>query len=75
MGTAITGPLVRMDAADEQSFLIGRDLDGRWVALETHGLGGGLFRTREAAEHYAAFETARRPGAIRFVQSPLRLAL
>ena len=39
---------------------VGQDDRGRWIALEIHGLGGGLFRTRKAAEDYAAFETAQR---------------
>ena len=57
------------------SFVVGQDGQGRWVALECHGLGGGYFRSREAAVHYAATETRRRPGAVRIAAGPLAVAL
>ena len=56
------------------AFLIGHDGHGRWLAVETHGLGGGLFITRDAALHYARCETSRRAGAIVISQAPLSLA-
>ncbi|WP_375464256.1 hypothetical protein [uncultured Methylobacterium sp.] len=46
------------------SFIVGQDPQGRWVAVETHGLGGGLFRSCKDAIHYATAETHRRPDAI-----------
>ena len=55
------------------SFLIGRDADGHWLAIETHGRAGGLFKSQDAAERFAAFETARREGAIVFSPDPLHL--
>ncbi len=55
------------------SFLVGRDGEGHWLAVETHGLGGGLFRTRDTALHYARDESGRRPGAVRVVEEPIRL--
>lgn len=46
------------------SFVVGQDPQGRWVAVETHGLGGGLFRTRHDALHYAVDLTDHRPDAV-----------
>jgi hypothetical protein len=43
------------------------------VAVETTGMAGGIFTSRDAAVHYAAFETDRRPGAVRFVAEPIEL--
>jgi hypothetical protein len=51
-------------------FLIGRNGRGQWIVLETHGGGGGFFASREAALHYAAFESDRQPGAVRFAAEP-----
>lgn len=45
-------------------FVVGQDTQGRWVAAEVHGLAGGLFRTRDAAMHYAVDATGRRPDAV-----------
>ncbi|HEV7438837.1 MAG TPA: hypothetical protein VGN94_04325 [Methylobacterium sp.] len=45
-------------------FLVGQDHEGHWVAVETHGLAGGIFRTRRDAIHYAAAETRGRPDAV-----------
>ena len=56
-------------------YLVGRDPSGLWVAAETHGRGGGIFRTQEAAFHFAAFETGRRPGAIILTSQPVTLRL
>lgn len=57
------------------SFLVGCDRDGRWLAVETHGLGGGLFTSRDAALRYASFETDRRAGAVTVVSEPIALRL
>ncbi|MCJ2127275.1 hypothetical protein [Methylobacterium sp. E-045] len=46
------------------SFIVGQDPQGHWVAVETHGLGGGLFRTRHDALHYAIDLTGHRPDAV-----------
>jgi hypothetical protein len=45
-------------------FIVGQDPQGRWVAVEVHGLGGGLFRTRHDAIHYATDATHHRPDAV-----------
>jgi hypothetical protein len=34
------------------------------VAVELSGASGGIFASREAALHYAASESGRRPGAV-----------
>ena len=57
------------------SYIVGQDGQGRWIALESHGLGGGYFRSREAAFQYAVAETGRRAGAVRLSVEPLRIAL
>ncbi len=56
------------------AFLVGRSAEGHWLAVETHGLGGGLFRTCRDALHYAAAETGRRPDAVRLAETTLALA-
>lgn len=56
------------------TFLVGRSAEGHWLAVETHGLGGGLFRTCRDALHYAAAETGRRPDAVRLADTTLTLA-
>lgn len=55
------------------SFFVGQNATGNWVALETHGLAGGIFVSRDAALHYAEFETDHRPGAVRFASEALDL--
>ena len=45
-------------------FIVGQDPQGQWVAMEVHGLGGGLFRTRHDALHYATDITDHRPDAV-----------
>lgn len=54
-------------------FLIGRDGEGHWLAVETHGHGGGIFKSRDTALQYARDESRRQPGAVRFVDEPIRL--
>lgn len=57
----------------EVAFLVGRDGDGHWLAVETHGLGGGIFKDLEKAARYARDESHGQPGAVRFVDEPIRL--
>jgi hypothetical protein len=54
-------------------FLVGQDERGRWLALDTRRLGGGVFRTRSDAIHFAAFETGHRPGGFALATTPLTL--
>ena len=55
------------------AFLVGQDRDGHWLAVETHGLGGGIFASRDKALRYARDESHRQPGAVRFADAPIRL--
>ena len=55
---------VAAPAGDTARFIVGQDPQGRWVAVEVHGLGGGLFRTRHDAIHYATDATHHRPDAV-----------
>ena len=57
------------------SFIVGQNPKGAWIALETHWLAGGIFVSRDAALHYAQFETGHRPGAVRFASRPLKLTV
>ena len=54
-------------------FLVGRDAEGHWLAVETHGRGGGYFRSRDDALHYARAEAGA--GAVSFSNRPLALRL
>ena len=56
-------------------FLVGQDRAGHWLALETHGLAGGIFSTRDAALHYAAFESNHRPDAVRVCAEPIEFRI
>lgn len=67
---------VKTSIREEQvAFLVGQDLEGHWLAVETHGLGGGIFRSRDTAFHYARDECRRRPGTVRFVDQPIALLM
>ena len=57
--------------SDHHSFVIGQDPEGHWLAVETHGLGGGIFRSRADAVHYARFEADHAPDAFRFASEPI----
>ena len=57
------------------SFVVGQNATGNWVALETHRLAGGIFVSRDAALHYAEFETDHRPGAVRLASQLLDLKI
>ena len=52
---------------------VGRDREGHWIAVETHGRGGGYFRSRDDALHYARAEAGA--GAVSFSNRPLALRL
>ena len=58
-----------------RSFIVGRNRAGRWIAVEPHGLAGGIFVNRKAALEYAEFETDRRPGAVSVAKGPIDLTL
>jgi hypothetical protein len=50
------------------SFLVGCDERNCWVAVEVHGLSGGLFTDRDAALKFVWEETGGRTGAVRMVE-------
>jgi hypothetical protein len=54
-----------------QSYIVGQDQEGHWLAVETHGLGGGIFRSRADAIHFAQFESDHDPDAVRFSSEPV----
>jgi hypothetical protein len=56
-------------------YVIGRDREGHWLALETHGRGGGIFVSREAALAYAGFETGHDPCGVCESQDPIAFDL
>lgn len=57
-------------------FVVGQDPEGHWIAVETHGRGGGIFASRMAALRYAQFETGHRPSAVQISnRAALRLPL
>jgi hypothetical protein len=58
-----------------RSFVVGQSRHGGWVALETHGVAGGVFVSRDAARRYAEYETDHRPGAVRFASSSIELKI
>lgn len=45
------------NTATSQQFIVGQDERGRWLVVERHGRGGGIFVDRQTALKYAAFET------------------
>jgi hypothetical protein len=57
------------------NFVVGQDCLGHWLAIETHGLGGGIFADRAAALRYAASESGARPDAVKIVGDLVRLAM
>lgn len=56
-------------------FVVGQDPQGRWVAVESHGLAGGIFRSCEDAIHYAVGETRRRPDAVRLASDRIEFRM
>lgn len=72
------GPPARSSHAapvQDLSFVVGQDHRGHWLAVETHGHGGGIFCNRQAAMRYAAFESGWRPNAVKLVGPKVLLAL
>ena len=61
---AIPAPIALPAPAEAARFVVGQNPQGPWIAVEIHGRGGGLFRDRQAAFHYAESETGRRLGGV-----------
>lgn len=62
--TAVAAPIALPATGEAARFVVGQDPQGHWIAIEVHGRGGGLFRDRQAAFHYAESETGRRRGGV-----------
>jgi hypothetical protein len=72
--TKVQRQLPRADLCQAQPhFIVGQDPHGWWLAIETHNLGGGLFKSRQDALHFVGFETDHRPGAFELATKPLEL--
>jgi hypothetical protein len=69
---AVQASSVRRKAANLQ-FVVGQDMEGHWVAMESHGKCGGIFVNREAAVKYAAIETRGKSHALRYAKKPLAI--
>lgn len=60
-----TEPLTERPAQRQAlEFVVGQDRRGAWVAVEAHGLAGGVFVSRDAAIHYVAAECGKRRDAV-----------
>ena len=57
----------------ESHFIIGQNSAGQWLALETHRLGGGLFRSCQSAIRFVELETGHRAGAYELATTPVSL--
>ncbi|KQO68534.1 hypothetical protein [Methylobacterium sp. Leaf89] len=68
-------PVSPISGPDTPRFVIGQDGRGCWVAIEVHGRAGGLFRTCQAALHYAVEATAHRPDAVRIAVERVELRI
>jgi hypothetical protein len=73
--SALTEVALQPLPAEVLAFLVGRDAEGHWLAVEAHGRAGGFFRDERAALRYSADETDHRPGAVQLCQEPLALVL
>jgi len=56
-------------------YVVGQDGEGHWVAFETGGRAGGIFRTRQDAIRYACVETGCRPDEVALAVEPIRFRL
>ena len=68
-------PASPVSASETPHFVVGRDGRGCWVAVEIHGRAGGLFRTCQAALHYAVEATAHRPDSVRIAADRIELRI
>jgi hypothetical protein len=60
-----------VDAGASTYFLVGQDGEGHWVAVETGGRAGGIFRTQQDAIRYACSEAGCRPDEVRLAREPI----
>jgi hypothetical protein len=57
------------------AYVVGQDGEGHWVAVETGGRAGGIFRTRQDAIRYASIEIGCRPGDVPLAAGPIPFRL
>ncbi len=55
------------------TFLVGKDREGHWLAVESHGAAGGIFASKTEAVRYAMFETDYRPDAVLLTPSTMEM--
>ncbi|MGH1569612.1 RAG2 PHD domain containing protein [Methylobacterium sp. P31] len=58
-------------AARAATYLVGQDGEGHWVAVETDGRAGGIFRTQQDAIRFACGEAGCRPDEVRLAREPI----
>ena len=71
-------PMIRQhikaaSAANYSCLFIGQDRKGHWIVKDAQSLCGGLFASKDAAIHFARFESADRQSTIRLASDPLEL--
>ena len=55
-------------AGDPIRFVIARGAANRWIVMETHGLYGGVFVSKEAAVRFADSESGDRNATLEFIR-------
>jgi hypothetical protein len=60
---------------DIHRFMVGRDVEGHWIARDEEGLTGGVFADRTAAIRFAVMESNHQPGAVRLAPDTAELSL
>ncbi len=73
--TVVLNPSLPASAGTPLSYLVGQDGEGHWVAVETAGRAGGIFRSRKDAICYACVETGCRPDAVKLATGPIPFRL
>jgi hypothetical protein len=53
--------------SDPLRFVIARDASNQWIVMETHGLYGGVFVSKEAAVRFADFECGGRKATVEVI--------
>jgi hypothetical protein len=69
------GSPVPRRANDIHRFVVGRDVEGHWIARDEQGLTGGVFADRTAAIRFAVMESNHQAGAVRFAPATAKLSL
>jgi hypothetical protein len=75
MSVALNSQPVQIRGTAATSYLVGQDGEGHWVAVETGGRAGGIFRSRQDAIRYACVETGCRPDDVALTLEPIRFRL